>query len=256
MLPLFKLRDNPYVRYPSPWDAYATLPFAVPISEALAKTKITPNQITLTSFFIALIAVWCFFLGTPWMLVLGGLLYQLSYILDCCDGYVARKKKLSSNFGFWLDHILDELKLALLVIALVYGQQRLQQIDGWLLTASWVMAALYVYTRAFAKGDLLIKETIERSKSADSDAAKAEQQADQPEPIIINGMVMTPFQARLYRKFMIVTPFSVIESQAIIFCLLPILQVPIAGLFVTLVLTLLWHLLFDVYRYWKRAGWR
>ncbi|WP_157729597.1 CDP-alcohol phosphatidyltransferase family protein [Tumebacillus algifaecis] len=252
---MFKLRDNPYVRYPSPWDAYATLPFAVPISEAFCKTKITPNQITVLSFLIALFAVWCFALGSPWMLVLGGLLYQVSYILDCCDGYVARKTKQSSNFGFWLDHILDELKLALLVLALVYGQQRLGNLDGWLLTASWVMAGLYVYTRAFAKGDLLIKETIERNTAANAAAPVAASDA-LAEPIIINGMVMTPFQARLYRKFMIVTPFSVIESQAIIFCLLPIVQLPIFGLFITLVITVLWHLLFDVYRYWKRAGWR
>jgi phosphatidylglycerophosphate synthase len=252
---LFKLRDNPYVRYPSPWDAYATLPLSVPISEALCKTKITPNQITVLSFFIALIAVWCFAFGTPWLLVAGGVLYQLSYILDCCDGYVARKTKQSSNFGFWLDHILDELKLALLVIALVYGQQRIGNLDGWMLTAAWVMAALYVYTRAFAKGDLLIKETIEQSASGKQDD-KAAEAGNAQEPIVINGMVMTTFQAKLYRKFMIVTPFSVIESQAIIFCIMPIVQLPVAGLFVTLLITVLWHLLFDVYRYWKRAGWR
>lgn len=255
MLPLFKLRDNPYVRYPSPWDAYATLPLSVPISEAFCKTKITPNQITVISFVIALFAVWCFALGTPWMLVLGGLLYQLSYILDCCDGYVARKTKQSSNFGFWLDHILDELKLALLVLALVYGQQRIGELEGWMLTASWVMAGLYIYTRAFSKGDLLIKETIENSAAAQADAS-AKDSGDAPEGIVINGMTMTPFQARLYRKFMIVTPFSVIESQAIIFCLMPIVQLPIFGLLLTLVITVIWHLLFDVYRYWKRAGWR
>lgn len=255
MLPLFKLRDNPYVRYPSPWDAYATLPLSVPISEAFCKTKITPNQITVISFVIALFAVWCFAWGTPWMLVLGGLLYQLSYILDCCDGYVARKTKQSSNFGFWLDHILDELKLALLVLALVYGQQRTGDLDGWMLTASWVMAGLYIYTRAFSKGDLLIKETIENSAAAKADAS-AKDSGDAPEGIVINGMAMTPFQARLYRKFMIVTPFSVIESQAIIFCLMPIVQLPIFGLLLTLVITVIWHLLFDVYRYWKRAGWR
>ncbi|MGZ4111368.1 MAG: CDP-alcohol phosphatidyltransferase family protein [Tumebacillaceae bacterium] len=245
---MFKIRNNPYVRYPSPWDSYVTLPFSVPLSEGLSKTKITPNQITGLSFVIALVAVWSFYVGTPWMLVLGGVLYQISYIFDCCDGYVARKTGQSSDLGYWLDHILDELKLVLLVIALVYGQQHLGHIAGTTLTLSWIMAALYVYTRVFAKGDLLIKETIAwHSKKPAADAG-AEPKAEVP---LINGMVLTPFQAKLYKKFAIVIPWSVIESQAVVFCVAPIVQLPMIGLFVTLVLTVLWHLYMDVFRYWR-----
>jgi phosphatidylglycerophosphate synthase len=246
---VFRIRNNPYVRYPSPWDTYATLPFSVPLSEALAKTKITPNQITVISFLIALVSALCFALGTPWMLVAGAFLYQASYILDCCDGYVARKKGLSSDFGFWLDHILDELKLVLLVLALVYGQQSTGNLSGSMLTTSYVMAALYVYTRVFAKGDLLIKESIERKPPS---AATAASEAAPEETATVNGMVLTPLQAKLYDKFLIVTPFSVIESQALLFCLAPLVQIPILGLAGTLVLTILWHLFFDVWRYWRR----
>jgi hypothetical protein len=108
-----------------------------------------------------------------------------------------------------------------------------------------------VYTRVFAKGDLLIKETIERSHA---DRAVANESAPAAEVPKINGMVLTPFQAKLYQKFTIVTPFSVIESQAMLFCLGPILQIPMIGLLVTLVVTVIWHLLFDVLRYWRRAG--
>ncbi|MGZ4123852.1 MAG: CDP-alcohol phosphatidyltransferase family protein, partial [Tumebacillaceae bacterium] len=179
---------------------------------------------------------------------LGGVLYQISYIFDCCDGYVARKTGQSSDLGYWLDHILDELKLVLLVIALVYGQQHLGHIAGTTLTLSWIMAALYVYTRVFAKGDLLIKETIAwHSKKPAADAG-AEPKAEVP---LINGMVLTPFQAKLYKKFAIVIPWSVIESQAVVFCVAPIVQLPMIGLFVTLVLTVLWHLYMDVFRYWR-----
>jgi phosphatidylglycerophosphate synthase len=248
-----KIIDNPYVRYPSPWDSYVTLPFSVPLSELLSRTKVTPNQITVFSFLVALFSAWFFTRGAYVDLLVGGILYQISYICDCMDGYIARKNKLSSDLGYWLDHILDELKLLFLVVSLVYGQIKADHLHGTYETTAWVFALIYIYTRVFAKGDMLIKFTIENGKAAhaanktkrNEDASTANE-LERP-----HGMVLTAGQLRMYRKLKIVTPFSVIESQGIAFCLGPIFGMPLTGLCVATVLAICWHGLMDVIRYWK-----
>jgi len=46
---------------------------------------------------------------------------QLSYILDCVDGRLARLKKTSSSFGKWLDNILDGFGDFLIVSGIAFG---------------------------------------------------------------------------------------------------------------------------------------
>jgi phosphatidylglycerophosphate synthase len=251
-----KIIDNPYVRYPSPWDSYITLPLSVPVSELLARTRVTPNQITILSFCIALLAAWAYTLGSYSGLLAGGILYQISYIFDCVDGYIARKNKLSSDFGYWLDHILDELKLLILVVCLVYGQIQYGIVPGISETVLWILALVYVYTRVFAKGDQLIKSTIQMEKERKQPKVfdvpgQPEDHAQLERP---HGMVLTSGQLRMYRRFKIVTPFSVIESQGIAFCLGPIFGIPMIGLGVATALAVIWHGLMDVCRYWRKQA--
>jgi len=243
------LRNNPSVRYPTPWDSYATLPLSIPLSEALVKTKITPNQVTILSFIVALFAIPCFIVGTYPYLLLAAIIYQFSYILDCVDGYIARKKGMRSGFGYWLDHVLDEVKLALLLIALIYGQITGVGFAHHHPNLVWIAGFAYLYSRVFGKGDLLIKSGIENEKigSGVIPAPDIIDEAKYP-----NGMILTPMQMKLWEKFMITTPFSVCESQAILFVLGPLFNVPIAGLIAAAFLALLWHFVIDVWRFWRK----
>ncbi|NLJ77191.1 MAG: NTP transferase domain-containing protein [Peptococcaceae bacterium] len=88
------------------------------ITKLLAPTGIKPNQITLCSFLLTLAAAAFFAGGYP---LCGGLLAQLSSIVDGVDGEIARAKFLSSNYGGLLDGILDRYGDFLLIMGMTYG---------------------------------------------------------------------------------------------------------------------------------------
>lgn len=89
--------------------------FSIPLSMLLAKTSITPNQISIFSFLLGFGSAISFSLGKPVFSVLGGILAQISSIIDGCDGEVARLKSLESDFGGWFDAVLDRLADALIL---------------------------------------------------------------------------------------------------------------------------------------------
>lgn len=91
------------------------------ILKYLAKTKITPNQVTFISFLIALIAGFLFSKGTYLYLVLGAILVELSFTLDCVDGQLARFRNMCSSFGAWFDGILDRLSEFTILFGLCFG---------------------------------------------------------------------------------------------------------------------------------------
>jgi len=71
------------------------------------KTKITPNQITVLSIISGMSAISAFLFGGVEGFLMGAIMLQLSYILDCTDGQVARMKNMQSDFGAALDFISD-----------------------------------------------------------------------------------------------------------------------------------------------------
>ncbi len=86
-----------------------------PMARLLAKTKVTPNQMTWTAFGIALMSFVSFILGQN---IIGGLLVQLSSIVDGVDGSLARLKGVTSEFGGFLDSVLDRYADILIVLGL------------------------------------------------------------------------------------------------------------------------------------------
>jgi len=87
-----------------------------PMARLLAKTKVTPNQMTLTSFGIALLSFISFVFGQN---IVAGLLVQLSSIVDGVDGSLARRKGMTSEFGGFLDSVLDRYADVLIVLGLI-----------------------------------------------------------------------------------------------------------------------------------------
>ncbi len=84
-----------------------------------AKTRATPNQLTLVSLVVfavgsvVLVACPSFFGGLVGVLVL-----ELSYLFDCADGMLARHKKIASQVGHLFDFFTDETKATMLAVAL------------------------------------------------------------------------------------------------------------------------------------------
>jgi CDP-L-myo-inositol myo-inositolphosphotransferase len=61
-----------------------------------------------------------FFLGGYINLMIGGILAQISSIIDGCDGEIARLKFKATEFGGWFDAVLDRYGDAFLLFGLTY----------------------------------------------------------------------------------------------------------------------------------------
>ena len=88
-----------------------------PLARLLTKTKLTPNQVSCGAFGIALLSFVSFILGQN---IIGGILAQLSSIVDGVDGSLARLKGMSSTFGGFLDSVLDRYADILIVLGLTW----------------------------------------------------------------------------------------------------------------------------------------
>lgn len=90
----------------------------------LVSTPITPNQVTVASLAIGLLAAACFLPDSfGWSLV-GWLLFELSYVLDCADGELARLKMQESAVGAWIDSMADNVVQAAILFFLGVRLQR------------------------------------------------------------------------------------------------------------------------------------
>ena len=96
-----------------------------PITRLAVSWGVTPNQLTLASLAVGLLAVWALGRGEPWPGAVGLLLYALSVVLDHADGEVARLTLAESTVGEWLDIVADTVVHALLVVAMGVATERL-----------------------------------------------------------------------------------------------------------------------------------
>jgi|688.fasta_scaffold05626_9 phosphatidylglycerophosphate synthase len=88
---------------------------------AAVKIGATPNQVTIASFAIGLYAAILFAQGDTWSLIIGAILLQVSIIVDCVDGELARYTRKFSELGAWLDAITDRVKEYAVFLGLAYG---------------------------------------------------------------------------------------------------------------------------------------
>lgn len=95
---------------------------------------LTPDQVTLASFVIGLAAAACFATGDRATLVLGAVLLQVSLVVDCVDGDVARYTRSFSARGAWLDASTDRLKEFACYGGLAWGSGA--GAPAWLLAAA------------------------------------------------------------------------------------------------------------------------
>ena len=109
--------------------------FSKLLTWAAVKIGATPNQVTLASFAIGLYAAYLFALGDTWSLIGGAILLQVSIIVDCVDGELARYTRRFSELGAWLDAITDRVKEYAVFLGLAYGAFVQHGQNLWLLAA-------------------------------------------------------------------------------------------------------------------------
>ena len=106
-------------------ETRATFPIirhiSVRVTPFLLKTPICANHITLISILLGLTAGAMFAIGEFTTTLYASIVFFLVYLLDHCDGEVARAKSQASKFGEYFDTFGDWISHAAFFIGLGYG---------------------------------------------------------------------------------------------------------------------------------------
>ncbi len=130
---------------------YMNRPVSRRLAVALSRTPLTPNHITLLSFFMGLLGAVGLATTDPWFWIAGGILIQIASIVDGCDGEIARIKLLQSPQGAWLDTVLDRYSDLAIGLAVTFAASRLYD-------AAWVWPAGFAATASFLMASYVTKE--------------------------------------------------------------------------------------------------
>ncbi len=95
-------------------------PISVRLSRWFIRHRIRPMQITWLAFAMSVVAALFVAMPSWWAIAFGGILAQLASIVDGCDGEVARATYQESDYGGWVDAVLDRYADALLLGAMCW----------------------------------------------------------------------------------------------------------------------------------------
>ncbi|WP_306184355.1 CDP-alcohol phosphatidyltransferase family protein [Streptomyces sp. MK5] len=190
------------------WTVFLVDPVATRILIVLARFRfITPNRVTWAALFIGLGSAGFFLKGDPRSLLIGALLYHLSFILDCIDGKLARLKGNGTVFGGWLDYVFDRIRVLFCALALMGGQFLRTDDERYLLAALGVVFldmlryvdALQIYKMRMSMRTKIEKVTLDRAEAdraeqeAAAEARRAQQQpqdgADGPQVVFMEDLL-------------------------------------------------------------------
>ncbi len=133
-------------RHDQLFNTYFMRPIAGFAVAVLRRTPVTPNQLTLVSVTLMAVAA-AIFIAWPdpradWV---GVIALEASYLFDCCDGMLARHKKMASKQGHLFDFFTDETKAVMLVGALAIRLWRTGGYgllgDPWPAGSAWFLVA-------------------------------------------------------------------------------------------------------------------
>lgn len=90
-------------------DKVFNRPCGRPLSRLLVHTPVSPNAVSIASILIGILSAIFLAVGEYGAAVLGALLFQISAIVDCVDGDIARAVFKESPLGKWLDLAGDQV---------------------------------------------------------------------------------------------------------------------------------------------------
>lgn len=113
-------------------------------TNALLRTKVTPNQVSVIGILFATGGAWAFVEATraPWLYLLGALGIQLRLICNLLDGLVAVEGGRKSAYGPLYNEVPDRIEDSALLIAAGYAAGY-----AWLGFLAALLAAVCAYVR-------------------------------------------------------------------------------------------------------------
>jgi CDP-diacylglycerol--glycerol-3-phosphate 3-phosphatidyltransferase len=123
--------------------------FFVPVARVLLRARVRPNHLTVLGLGVSIVAAYVFSVGR---LRWGGALLALAGLFDFFDGAVARLAGSDSDYGAFLDSVVDRYSdLAVLLGILVYYEQRGDMLGAVLTMATLAGTVMTSYTKARAQ---------------------------------------------------------------------------------------------------------
>jgi phosphatidylglycerophosphate synthase len=241
-----------------PRDAWWTVLLVDPVAIRLVRwwapyQWITPNRITLAAFTLGVGAAGAFAQGSRWWLIVGALLYHVSFVLDCVDGKLARVRGTGSVFGLWLDFIFDRLLVLICAAALMGGQYvRTHQV------IYLVLGGVVVVLNLFRQVNGQTMQSARRTMQQQLDAARgdAETAGSQPDSFaqLSSGVrarlgILLRVRELLARHRIRADVISGIEFQMAIFIVGPILGQVLWSTVVAAALLLVFELAM-IFQFW------
>ncbi|MDH5748914.1 MAG: CDP-alcohol phosphatidyltransferase family protein [Rhodospirillales bacterium] len=149
------------------------------VTPALAKTPISANQVTSLSLVCGLVCNGMFLVGeTAWGIV-GALFFVVTYILDNCDGEIARLKDQCSAFGMRYDSFVDWIVHSSFFPALGIGVHSATGNEVWL-WLGWIGGAGGTFN--YAVGFWVeARNRREKAESYDETGREAVENSHRPE---------------------------------------------------------------------------
>jgi len=144
-----KKDEHPLISQYIKVNAWINRPLAWLLVKALKSTNITPNQVSVASFLIGTAGAVCFSTGRLSWFIAAGILTQLSSIVDCADGMLARAKNLGTEYGKYLDVFLDRILEFLLFTSIGLGAYRASGQNRWLILAFLASAVYFLHVSLY-----------------------------------------------------------------------------------------------------------
>ncbi|MCH7954719.1 MAG: CDP-alcohol phosphatidyltransferase family protein [Candidatus Marinimicrobia bacterium] len=103
------------------WYAkYVVRPFSIYITKILLYTPITANQVSLIGMIFGICGAFAIGYGTFQSGIVGVMLLQFGYLLDCIDGEIARYYKQSSVNGIFIDFLGHRIVIPLIFLGAAF----------------------------------------------------------------------------------------------------------------------------------------
>ncbi len=130
-----------------PVNRFLHIPLAGRLVAGLKSTPVTPNQVTGTAVLVGLGAAVLFSRGTPGSLFWGGVLLEITLIMDCVDGQLARATGRVTEWGRVLDGAADYVIKLAAVTGLALGLPAQAGILATIAVLTVIRALAYDYCK-------------------------------------------------------------------------------------------------------------
>lgn len=169
-----------------PVNIWMHRPLAYAFVKATYGLPLTPNMVTLLAMLTGLMAGAFILVGTGPALVTGGILLWSAAILDGADGFLARAKGLSSQFGRALDGAADAVVAIATVFPAFYHLWASEQntLHLWLIAPTIYLAVAHMVLYDYYKETYLRETRLDRGGEGEDSATLRKRDLSGKSPFI------------------------------------------------------------------------